>query len=198
MRRSNCNQKKRAQFAVDAPVDSAIFGNPQNPSNHRNLFRSHLFVAMSDLSASSSIVPPYYDPIAIEARLNALTGMSADVPEPEETGAPELLDQFLANTSLGYLGSRTITSCDLQIETLIEYHRIDLQPNQTRTILHLSFRPDFVLPPSVEATLVDASGRVRVTHSTVFGARVEITTSKPQTEPTCICVETVCTSCPNE
>ena len=154
---------------------------------------------MPEIPPSPS-VPPLLDPTAIEARLNALAGMSNNSSEPEEFETPELQEQFLADTSLSYLASRSRIPGDegRHFETLIEYHRVELEPNQTRTILHLGFRPDFALAPSVEATLIDASGRTRITSSSIFGARIEVTISNPQSEPTTICIETISTNCPNE
>ena len=154
---------------------------------------------MSEFPPSPSI-PPLLDPSAIETRLNALTGMSNTNSEPQEIEIPELQEQFLADTSLSYLASRSKIPGDEgnYFEALVEYHRIEFEPNQTRAILHLGFRPDFSLAPSIEATLIDASGRVRVTSSSIFGARIEVTISSPHAEPTTICIETIATNCPYE
>jgi len=155
---------------------------------------------MSELSASSSTPPPVFDPVAIEARLNALAGNPDVESDREEVETPELQDQFLSDSSLNYLGSRSTTLGDdgESFDTLVEYRRIKFQPNQTRAILHLGFRPDFSIAPSVEATLIEAVGRVRITSSNIFGARIEITLSKPPTELATICLETICTNCPSE
>ena len=154
---------------------------------------------MPELTPSPS-VPPLLDPTTIEARLNALTGHSDTNSDPREVEALELQDQFLADSSLSYLGSRSkIIGTDGEpCETLIEYHRIELEPQQTRAILHLRFRTDFSLAPSVEVTLIDASGRTRVTGTTIFGSRIEITLAEPRSESTTISIETICTNCSNE
>ena len=156
--------------------------------------------AKSKMSTSQSLPSPPFDAASSEARLNALAGMAEVDSSADEVETPELQDQFLADTSLNYLGSRSTAVGDdgEPFDTLVEYHRIDFQANQTRAILHLRFRPDFSLAPAVEATLIDTSGRVRVTSSTIFGARIEITLSNSSPKPTAVCIETICTNCPNE
>jgi len=152
------------------------------------------------MSTSPSTQPPPFDAASIEARLNALAGMSDVESTENEVEAPELQDQFLADDSLNYLGSRSTAIGDdgEPFDTLVEYHRVNFQAKQTRAILHLRFRPDFSLAPSVEATLIDTSGRVRITSSTIFGARIEITLSDSSPKPTAICIESICTNCTNE
>ena len=137
--------------------------------------------AMSELSASSTSPPTLFDPVAIEARLNALAGMcNDDVDADQATDVPDLQEQFLADETLRYLGSRSTSPGlnDEEFHTVVEYHRIPVEPNQTRVILHLGFCPDFPLVPKVDVTLIDAVGRVRVTQKSHFGTRIEITLAK--------------------
>jgi len=109
-----------------------------------------------------------------------------------------LQEQFLADETLEFLGSRSSSFGlnDEEFHTVVEYHRLAVEPNQKRVILHLGFRPDFPLAPKVDVTLVDAVGRVRVTQNSHFGARIEITLSEKQPTHSKICVEATCTTQP--
>ncbi|QEG23937.1 hypothetical protein [Mariniblastus fucicola] len=151
---------------------------------------------MSDLSAIAKSDPDFYDPQAIEARLNALAGIGDEAPILDQPETPELQDQFLADTTLTYLGSRTTSRGEngQDIDALIEYHRLEVLPNQSRIILHLVFRPDFETAPTIDVNLVDVSGRTRITQCSRFGARIEITLSQRQSSASIICVEALCST----
>lgn len=154
---------------------------------------------MSELSASSTPPPIIFDPSAIEARLNALAGIDdSNLASSETAETPDLLEQFLADETLDFLGSRTSIPGlnDEEFHTTVEYHRLAVEPNQTRLILHLGFRPDFPLVPKVDVTLIDAIARVRVTQNSHFGARIEITLSEQKPTQSKICVEAICTTQP--
>jgi hypothetical protein len=147
---------------------------------------------MSDLSSHSSSTHSY-DPAAIEARLNALVGNNDGEPKDVHSEAPDLEQQFLADPSLTWLGSRSQHG-DQQV--VIEYHRMPAMPNQTRLVLHLRFQPDLPTAPHVEANLIDIAGRTRITNCTAFGARIEITLARPNPESSSVCLEAICSSEP--
>lgn len=148
---------------------------------------------MSDISSHASAAESF-DPQVIEARLNALVG---NVAQTDEIETPDLLQQFLADSTLNCLSSSSIIDCESGTQHLItEYHRVPTMPNQSRVVLHLSFRPDLPVPPTVEANLIDAEGRTRVTHRTTFGARVEITLMQSNLDASTVCVEAICTTDP--
>lgn len=146
---------------------------------------------MSDLSSHT---PPHsFDPAAIEARLNALVGDSGVDSEDPNLDAPDLEQQFLANESLTWLGSR---SQDGDQHAIIEYHRIPVKPNQTRVVQHLRFQPDLPTTPTIEINLIDSAGRTRITNCTSFGARIEITLLRPNPAASNVCLEAICTTEP--
>ena len=150
---------------------------------------------MSDIISHTSAADSF-DPQVIEARLNALVG---NVTQTDEIDTPDLLQQFLADPTLNWLGSRSVNESEeagIQ-HSIIEYHRVPTLANQTRVVLHLSFRPDLPVPPKVEANLIDSDGRTRVTHCTTFGARIEITLSQSESIPSTVCVEAICTTAQN-
>ena len=147
---------------------------------------------MSDLSSHTPSTHSF-DPAAIEARLNALVGDSSSATEETISDAPDLEQQFLSDTSLTWMGSRSQHGDQLAI---IEYHRIEVLPNQTRVVLHLGFRPDLPNAPSVEVNLIDIEGRTRITNCTTFGARIEITLMRPNPDSSIVCVEAICTTDP--
>ena len=150
---------------------------------------------MSDVSTSSNSPWDQVDLGALEARLNLL-GAGSETESAIEIESPSLLEQFMADSSLNFLGSRTASTNeeDQLTETVIEYHRIPFAPGQTRAILHLSFQPDLPEVPSVEVNLIDADGRTRITQNTKFGTRVEVSLLTRDSNPSTICVEAICTT----
>ncbi len=150
---------------------------------------------MSDLSTSSDSSWDQIDLGDLEARLNSL-GVE---PETEPVGGVEsvtLLEQFMSDSSPKFLGSRTshLSEDNEQTETVVEYHRISVDPNQTRAILHLSFQPDLQQAPSVQVNLIDADGRTRVTQCSKFGVRIEISLLTRKSTPSTVCTEVICTT----
>lgn len=147
---------------------------------------------MPDLSSQSTSAHSF-DPAAIEARLNALVGDSHTRAEEPDCEAPDLEQQFLSDAALNWLGSRSNFGDQT---TVLEYHRVPVVSNQTRIVVHLSFRPDLPTVPTVEANLIDIAGRTRITNCTTFGARIEVTLMRPNPEPSNVCLEAICTSEP--
>ena len=131
-----------------------------------------------------------FDPAAIEARLSALTGNVA--PETEDN-EPDLLQQLLADETLTNLESRRV---DDQSHTIVQLYRVAVLPNQSRLVVHCAFRPDLPTVPNIEASAIDRDARIRVTHKTTFGARVEVTLGDSQSVPSHVCLEVICTSEP--
>ncbi len=154
---------------------------------------------MSDLSSSPTSPWDQVDLGALEARLNSL-GTSAEIDPDAAVGAdcPTLLEQFMSDPTLKFLGSRTMETDEENFaqETIVQCHRISVEPYQTRVILHLSFTPDLPTVPSVEINLIDSDGRTRVTQNSKFGTRVEISLLNGNPAPANICVEAVCTTVP--
>jgi hypothetical protein len=129
----------------------------------------------------------------LEARLNAIGG------EPESNPADEiepvsLMEQFLVDREMERLSSRSSQQNENgdTTETIIEYRRIKLETNQTRSVMHLSFQPDLQSVPTVDANLVDAVGRIRVTHCNTFGARLELSVDPSSLIDSTVCVEATC------
>jgi hypothetical protein len=150
---------------------------------------------MSDVSTTSGSSWDQVNLGDLEARLNSLGGESATEPAAESE-TPTLLEQFMSHPTLNFLGSRStdINQESQQTETVVQYHRISFAANQTRQILHLSFQPDLAKAPSVEVNLIDADGRTRITQSTPFGVRVEISLLSGCSTASSVCVEAICTT----
>jgi hypothetical protein len=132
--------------------------------------------------------------------LNSL-GVEPETDASVKSETPTLLEQFMADPSLKFLGSRSKDTADAsqekqQTETVVQYHRISFAPDQCRTILHLSFQPDLAKAPSVEVNLIDADGRTRITQNTPFGVRIEISLLSHHPISSSVCVEAICTTAP--
>ena len=150
---------------------------------------------MSDLSTPSNVSWDQINPGDLEARLNSLGSDSAPASH-DDAQNPSLLDQFLSDPELAFLGSRSseVNEAGEPFETVTEYHRISLDASQSRVILHLAFRPDLTQTPAVEVNLIDSEGRIRITHNTRFGSRIEISLVDAKLAPRTICVEAICTT----
>lgn len=148
---------------------------------------------MSDLTTSSSSGWENIDLGALEARLNSL-GKESPPTDLEQPETVSLLEQFLADDSLSYLGSRTGTAMEdgPATETFVQYYRSKIAADQTRFVVHLAFQPDLKGNPNIDANLMDIAGRARITHSTKFGARIEISLAQALSESATVCVEAIC------
>lgn len=137
--------------------------------------------------------------VDLEARLNAIAdepAIASEVEGHDEREQASLLEQFLADPDLQTLTSRSVSATENgdDSEVHMQYSRLTFAADQTRNILHLSFCPDLPATPDIEATLIDAAGRIRITHRTHFGVRLEISLAQPIAEPTVVCVETICSA----
>jgi hypothetical protein len=143
------------------------------------------------------------DPAA-ELSLETQPGGSPDLPKPLESISckldklvrTELID-FEADNELDFshLDSELIVShmladpsltqfCQRHVngegETLVGYFRCGFATHQQRFVLHVPFYPHFAEIPEVSATLFDdIRGRVRITDSQKFGARLEMVLDHP-------------------
>ena len=162
---------------------------------HFRTFAHHPSNRRKPLSTSSfNSDTSYFDPAAIEARLNALAGPSADSAEEFEH-EPDLREQLLADESLCFLESCSTESTDEgQIQTRIQLHRVAVLPHQSRLVLHCSFVPDFPATPDIQVEVFDRQARLRVTDIETFGARLEITLATPVARASALCLEVVTSS----
>jgi len=146
---------------------------------------------MSDISAATTgFESSSFDPAALEARLSAPTG---DQSPETENGELDLLQELLADESLTYLESRRVDS-QTQSHLIVQLFRVAVLPHQSRLVIHCAFRPDLPSLPNIEAEVIDRDARIRVTHKTTFGARIEVTLSDSQPSPSQVCVEVISTS----
>ena len=86
---------------------------------------------------------------------------------------PELiLQQVLENRDLVQHVTRTQES---GVETIVGYFRIEFEPGQQRSVLHVPFAPPLKIVPKVDAHVTDHDNvRVRVTDCQKFGVRTEV------------------------
>lgn len=86
---------------------------------------------------------------------------------------PELiLQQVLENRDLVQHVTRTR---DAGIETIVGYFRVEFEPGQQRSVLHVPFAPPLKIVPQVDAHVTDHENvRVRVTDCQKFGVRTEV------------------------
>lgn len=137
------------------------------------------------------------DVVDLEARLNAI----ANKPDCGEVSATanekiSLLEQFLSEPDMQTLTSRSKskTACGDAVEVHVQCSRLTFAAAQTRQVLHISFSPDLAETPDVEATLIDTEGRIRVTHRTRFGVRLEVSISETTGSSSTAIVETICSA----
>lgn len=153
---------------------------------------------MSEFSTPTDPLAAHFDPCEIEARLNALVGNCSVGDKTEHIEEePDLLQQFLADESLDYLETRssyTNAQEDHNTITVIQLYRIAVLPNQSRLVIHPSFRPDLPVAPSIEATSIDRDARIRVTRVAQFGARLEINLADVESSPSQCCIEIICSA----
>ena len=151
---------------------------------------------MTDFSAPSDHFTPSYDPTEIEKRLNALAGNMAVADERTATEKEvDPVDQFFSDESIDYVETRSSSKIDGSAHhTVIQLFRIRVQPNQTRLVIHPSFRPDLPGIPKIEATAVDRDARIRITHSAAYGARLEINLAESKSNHSSCCLEVISTA----
>ncbi len=95
------------------------------------------------------------------------------VQDDESFADPELiLQQVLENPSLIQHVTRTL---EAGRQTVAGYFRVEFEPDQQRSVLHIPFAPPLKIVPQVDAHVTDHQDvRVRVTDCQRFGVRVEV------------------------
>ncbi len=151
---------------------------------------------MTNTTTSSNQFGSSFDPLEIEKRLKALVGSSTHQQEKVESDDDvDFVHQFLSDESLDYAETRTASEVDgIEYCTIVQLFRIHVLPNQSRLVIHPSFRPDLPSPPVIEASCIDREARMRVTHKETFGARLEINLSSPEPTNSFCCIEVVSTA----
>ena len=80
--------------------------------------------------------------------------------------------------------TQKITRCvDDNSERLAAVFRCDFQPDQSRYIVNIPIHPPLISVPEVEAVVLNASARTRVTNCEKFGVRIEVVCNEPSDEP---------------
>lgn len=105
---------------------------------------------------------------------------------------PEMiLQQVLENQDLVQHVTRTSES---GVDTIVGYFRIEFEPGQQRSVLHVPFAPPLKIVPQVDAHVTDHENvRVRVTDCQKFGVRTELILDQPSQSHLKILVEVVAT-----
>ena len=114
------------------------------------------------------------------------------IPNDESFVDPELiLQQVLENQDLVQHVTRTQES---GVNTIVGYFRIEFEPGQQRSVLHVPFAPPLKIVPQVDAHVTDHENvRVRVTDCQKFGIRTEIILDQASQSHQKILVEVIAT-----
>ena len=105
---------------------------------------------------------------------------------------PEMiLQQVLENQDLVQHVTRTQ---EAGVGTIVGYFRIEFEPGQQRSVLHIPFAPPLKIVPQVDAHVTDHDNvRVRVTDCQKFGVRTEVILDQASQSHQKILVEVIAT-----